>query len=197
MAGPRSIVIASLLVVGCTRTWRAEVTQPALLLDPNLELRTSLPAAIVLRDMEFGSYPLTNSVYYVVVSRDRLRFHVTLHHKWDDVADLKNWSVYVEDAHGKRHYPEQLTGKVQLLSTWRIGNAVYQLRQPLYRGVADLEIYDRDLFDASGQLTLVLHHAGYEYRYHWISGEPDESEAVAVRDLRKRDDGRAGPRKTL
>jgi len=175
MAGARTIAIACLFAASCTRTFTAEVTQPALKLDPHVALRTSMPLVIVLHDMELGRYPVTNSAYYVVVSRDRLRFHITLHHKWDDIADVKNWSVYIEDANGKRHYPEGLTGNVQLVSTWSARGITYTLRQPFYRGVADLSVYDRDLFAASNRLTLVLAHAGYEYRYHWISGDPDES----------------------
>jgi hypothetical protein len=175
MASPRLLAVASLVVslAACTKTWTAEVTQPALLLRPNVELRTSLPLVIALRDMELGPWAITNTAYYVVVSRDRLRFHVTLRHKWDTMADLKNWSVYVEDAHGVRHYPEDETVHVAMISQLSYHGILYSLPEPIYRGVADLSIQDRDLFANSNQITLVLTNGAYEYRYHWISGEPD------------------------
>jgi hypothetical protein len=175
MARPRTIAIACLLAASCSRTWTAEVTQPGLVLDANVAARTSMPLVITLRDMEMGRYPITNSAYYVVVSRDRLRFHITMHHKWDDVADPKNWTAYVEDADGQRHYPEGVTGRVTLISTVRYGSTTYSLRNPFYRGTADLTVYGRDLFAHANRLTLVLVHDGYEYRYRWISGEIDES----------------------
>jgi len=169
------IVALALALVGCARTFTAEVTQPALILEPNLETRTSLPLVILMRDMELGPWALTNTATYVVISRDRLRFHITLRQKWDEMADVKKWTVYVEDANGVRHYPEDVSGHVVRVSQLTYHGLVYFLPQPFYRGVADLSIRDRDLFANSNRLTLVLSHDGYEYRYRWISGEPDAS----------------------
>jgi hypothetical protein len=168
-----AMVLLCVLAGGCMKQWTAQVTQPRLVLGANLEARTSMPLAIVLRDLDTGRYRLTNTAYYVVVSRDRLRFHVTLHHKWDDIADPRSWSAYVEDASGKRHYPEQVTGSVRVVTFYKRRDTTYMLHKPMYRGVADLTVYDRDLFDAGNQLTLVLTRPGYEYRYRWISGPPD------------------------
>jgi hypothetical protein len=164
-------IVACLFLGGCTKRWTAEVHQPPLLLTANDVTRTSLPLAIVVRDMEMGRYQITNSAYYVVVSRDRLRFHITLNHKWDDFADLKTWTVYVEDATGKRHYPEEVSGTVNHISMWRRNGVTYQLHAPMYRGEADVSIYHRDLFAAGKRVTLVLSRADYEYRYRWISGD--------------------------
>jgi hypothetical protein len=175
MASPRLLAVAFAVVsvAACTKTWTAEVTQPALVLRANVEARTSLPLVIAVRDMELGKWAITNTAYYVVVSRDRLRFHVTLRHKWDTMADLKNWSVYVEDANGVRHYPEDESVHISPVSQLYYHGVVYSLPEPFYRGVAELSVQDRDLFANSNRLTLVLTHGSYEYRYHWISGEPD------------------------
>jgi hypothetical protein len=169
----RSIVIACALASGCTNHLSAQTRQPPLLLGAGVEARTSMPLRIVVRDMETGRYAIVNSAYYVVVSRDRLRFHVTLHHKWDALADLKQWSAYVEDANGKRHYPEDITAHVNRVSTLSINGATYRMNVLMYRGTADLSIYDRDLFAAGNELTLVLSRPEIEYRYHWITSEFD------------------------
>lgn len=168
---PRSIVVALLCATACTRHFKAQVEQPPLLLNAGVAMRTSMPLAIVVRDMESGRYPIVNSAHYVIVSRDRLRFHVTLHHKWDEIADLKNWTAYVEDSHGKRHYPEDLTASVERVTTWRINGARYLMNILMYRGTADLSIYDHDLLAAGNELTLVLTRPGIEFRYHWVTAE--------------------------
>jgi hypothetical protein len=99
MVAPRlAMLLLCALACGCTKRWTAQITQPQLVLAANLEARTSMPLVIVLRDMDTGSYRIRNTAYYVVVSRDRMRFHITLHYKWDEIANLKSWSVYVEDA---------------------------------------------------------------------------------------------------
>lgn len=157
------IVIAATLCgqLACKSQWAARVEQPPLVLTANQTSRTSLPLAIVVRDMELGRYrPLANTAYYVVVSRDRLRFHVMLHHKWDDVADIKNWGVWLEDQNGDVYAPEHVAHRVRALPF---------TRKPIYRGIADLTFYQRDLFATSNKLTLVLWRPGYEYRYTWVS----------------------------
>jgi hypothetical protein len=171
---PRWILVACLLASGCTRHWSAHVEQPPLLLNAGVAMRTSMPLAIVVRDMESGRYPIVNRAYYVIVSRDRLRFHITLHHKWDEVADLKNWTAYVEDAHGKRHYPADLTAGVERVTTVQINGARYLMNILMYRGTADLSIYDHDLLAAGNQLTLVLTRPGVEYRYRWVTAELEQ-----------------------
>jgi hypothetical protein len=42
------------------------------------------------------------------VSRDRLRFHVQIDHKWQDWADLNTWDVYLVDDSGRRWVPESV-----------------------------------------------------------------------------------------
>lgn len=83
--------------------------QPALRLGQTTEARTSFTNEILTRDMEFGRrLYLTNSAYFVVVSKDRLRFHVRLVHKWKQIADPSRWRVWLEDDLGHRFYPEAI-----------------------------------------------------------------------------------------
>ena len=157
----RLAILAIVVLTACKTQWNAKVEQPPLVLDASKASRTSMPLAIVVRDMELGRWrPLANTAQYVVVSRDRLRFHVMLHHKWDDVANIKNWGVWLEDQNGDVYAPEHVDQRVRALPSGC---------KPVYRGTANLTFYQRDLFATAKKLTLVLYRPGYEYRYTWIS----------------------------
>lgn len=175
----RSIVVAALalgLSGACQKSWSASATQPPLRLGATQEARTSLPQVIALRDMELPRWiVLTNTAYFVVVSRDRLRFHVALTHKWESMSDPRRWRVWIEDERGTRYYPEGVDRRVlePLTEMYERGyrNAVNDL--PLYavtvwRGYGDYVFYEPDLFDPDMKtLTLVMKRPGYEYRYRW------------------------------
>lgn len=163
----RLVCFALVVLTACKSQWTAKVEQPPLLLTADKAARTSLPLAIVVKDMELGRYrPLANVAQYVVVSRDRLRFRLMLHHKWDEVASIKNWGVWLEDQNGDVYAPETVDHRVRPLPSGR---------KPVYRGIADLTFYQRDLFATANKLTLVLKRPGYEYRYTWVSRFVPES----------------------
>lgn len=152
-----------MLACGCKSQWAVETLQPPLVLEASQSARTSIPLAIVVRDMEMPRHiRLANVAYFVVVSRDRFRFRVSLQHKWDDVCDVRTWSVYVVDSKGQRHYPEHVDQR-------RVRPMYRGQRKALYRGTADFTIYRRDLYDAHEKVTLVMWRPGYEYRYTWVS----------------------------
>ena len=117
------VAIAGLALgsLGCSRTFSAEVVQPNPLAKPTETLRDSEIVRIVTGDMELNvpreaesqvsllrhkRYPLNNEASFTVVSRDRLRFHVQVEHKWIEWADLASWEVYLVDDHGRRYLPE-------------------------------------------------------------------------------------------
>ncbi|CAN5656861.1 hypothetical protein BH11MYX1_BH11MYX1_49560 [soil metagenome] len=121
------LVVGLLVVgVGCTRTWEREAVQPNPLVHPAETLRTSEKITIVTGDMDLDQpapavdnptslnasaahsqhYPLVNQASFTMVSRDRLRFHVQIDHKWEDYADLKNWQVELSDSEGHQYSPE-------------------------------------------------------------------------------------------
>jgi hypothetical protein len=113
-------------LVGCTRTFRAEAVQPNPVAAPTETLRNSEKVTIVTSDMELNMpdapdpggreatvahnhhYPLINQASFTLVSRDRLRFHVQVDHKWEDWADLRTWDVYLEDGEGHSWKPESV-----------------------------------------------------------------------------------------
>src|SRR6187431_71321 len=121
MRGSRIFLLAVsfILAVGCGRTFRGHATQPNPLAKPTETLRHSEKITIVTGDMELSTpdmpegaqrvavlrnnrYPLYNQASFTLVSRDRLRFHVQVDHKWQEWADLKTWTVFLEDDAGRR-----------------------------------------------------------------------------------------------
>lgn len=153
-------------VVACRSHWTVEITQPALVLYADKKARTSWPLTIVLRDMEMRYARLANTAYYVVVSRDRFRFHLTLRHKWESMSDVRTWETWVEDGSGVRHDLEEIDQRIVQIGFGRV---------PIYRGVVDFTIYARDLFASGNRVTLVLRRPGYEYRYVWHSQADPET----------------------
>jgi hypothetical protein len=120
-----SVVGAVAVITGCTRTFQKEAVQPNPLVHPTETLRTSEPITIVTGDMELEApdpasgyenaspihnhhYPLFNEASFTMVSRDRLRFHVQIDHKWEDWANLKTWDVYLVDDKGRMWKPESI-----------------------------------------------------------------------------------------
>lgn len=123
MMGVRWLLVIAL--AGCTTTFARETVQPNPLLHPSETLRDSQPIAIVTGDMDlvmpepvdpytyaspahYRHYPLVNVASFSVVSRDRLRFHVQIDHKWDDWADLRTWQVTLIDDRGRTWRPEEV-----------------------------------------------------------------------------------------
>lgn len=155
---------------------------PPITFGATLDARSSLPAVIELGDMQFPrSVRLQNSVYFVAVSKDRLRFHVTLHHKWEDMSDPTRWRVWIEDDRGRVYRPA---------CDRRVVRSVTRTYDPyvtgpflsftVYKGDGDFVIYRRNLVRKDMRwLTLVMQRPGYEYRYRWSF--VDEAEPAEAR----------------
>ena len=161
---------------GCHKAWHADTMTPPITFGANLDARTSLPAVILLRDMELPrTMWLPNSVYFVAVSRDRVRFHVTLVHKWEDMTDPTRWRVWLEDDRGVRYAPAGVDRRVikPITTMYDRGRRAAVHLHPLYsitvyRGDGDYVFYRRDLVRSGMRsLTLVMQRPGYEYRYRW------------------------------
>jgi hypothetical protein len=210
MRALRILALAVMVVgsVGCARTFRGNTTQPNPLASPRETLRQSERITIVLGDMELQTpdrpegtqrvallknnrYPLYNQASFTIVSRDRLRFHVQVDHKWEDWANLGTWDVYLEDDAGRRWIPESVEhAKIKIMTTmWdreqrtavrnRYGDIVaiqedgWRNRQTLgslsvFRGKADFVFYQRDLFHANvKQLRLVVKRRGEAFEFTW------------------------------
>jgi hypothetical protein len=203
-----ALAAVAALTSGCGRTFRGKAIQPNPLASPTDTLRHSEKITIVTGDMELNApeppeatqrvavlknnrYPLYNQASFTIVSRDRLRFHVQIDHKWQEWADLKTWSVYLEDDEGRRWLPESVEQPKTRMMTmmWdreqrtavrnRFGDIVaiqddgWRSRQTLgslsvYRGKADFVFYQRDLFHANvRQLRLVVSRPGEAFEFTW------------------------------
>ena len=123
MAARWALVV--LVVAGCTRTFHGEAVQPNPLARPTEVLRSSEKISIITGDMDLEApenadgtrevsqmhnrrYPLHNEASFTMVSRDRLRFHVQIDHKWEEYADLKTWDVSLVDDKGRHWVPESI-----------------------------------------------------------------------------------------
>ena len=122
----RGHVLGGLLLVlgfGCSRTFEAVAVQPNPLVHPTETLTTSEKVTIVTGDLDLETpappnsvgnasqvhnkrYPLINQASFSMVSRDRLRFHVQLDHKWEEWADPTQWNIELTDDRGHRWSPE-------------------------------------------------------------------------------------------
>lgn len=199
---------------GCSRTFKGRVVQPNPLAQPNETLRDSEEVVIVTGDMElempreaspsqrasvanYRRYPLLNKASFTVVSRDRLRFHVQIEHKWQEWADPSSWSVYLVDDRGRRWVPESVehartrhmvTMWDQELRTVRrnsyndivaINDDGWKNRVPLgslsvFRGRADFVFYERDIFSEDVRwLKLVVRRPGVAFEFRWDFEDPD------------------------
>ena len=186
MRGFVALVGVVMAVAGCARTFTGHAVQPNPLAHPNETLRSSEKITIVRGDMELevpdpalatqrasvvnnNRYPLLNQASFTIVSRDRLRFHVQIDHKWQEWADLNTWEVTLDDDAGHTWMPESVEhARTKIMTTmWdreqrtarrnRFGDIValnddgWKRRQTLgslsvFRGKADFVFYQRDLF---------------------------------------------------
>lgn len=202
-----SLVALGVVTQGCTRVFKGNTTQPNPLVHPTETLRDSEKITIVTGDMELnmpepahdygGSlminrrYPLMNTASFTVVSRDRLRFHVQIEHKWREYADLHTWKAWIVDDKGHRYVPEAVEAGAahHVCYMWdyetrsvrrnefgditAIYNDGYKRRKPLgalsvFRGVGDFVFYKRDLFTPDvKRLTLVVSRGGVAFTFTW------------------------------
>ncbi len=202
------MIVAVVAATGCTRTFHGQAVQPNPLAKPTETLRSSEKITIVRGDMELEApdqaspsqrasvlhnhrFPLLNQASFTVVSRDRLRFHVQIDHKWQEWADLNTWDVELTDDQGHRWSPESVEhARTKIMTTmWdreqqtaqrnRFGDIValnddgWKNRQSLgslsvFRGKADFVFYQRDLFHANVRwLKLVVSRSGEAFEFIW------------------------------
>ena len=111
LRGPLIAVLGVVFAAGCTRTIRVSSTEPNPMALRQVDIDEGLPRStrlsIETRDMEMpSSWRLRNTAYFAVISHDRLRFHVTLNHKWKEMTDINTWDVRLEDDRGNVFRPE-------------------------------------------------------------------------------------------
>ena len=208
-------VVLLLGSVGCGKTFKGSATQPNPLAYPNETLRISEEIVIVTGDMELYAprkqdssgtsasvmvmdrYKLRNKASFTVVTRDRLRFHVQLEHKWREYVNIRNWHAYIVDDKGRRYEPVDIDhSKASLVvEMWdyerrtaqrnqfgdivAINNDRYKNRSTLgslavHRGFGDFVFYSEDMFSEDVRaLTLVLERTGYKFKFTWRFTDQD------------------------
>lgn len=192
---------------GCHKRFRGKVTQPNPLKAPVDTLRISEKVTIVTGDMELTvprnnsgglllrnrRYPLYNVANFTVVSRDRLRFHVQLEHKWPEYADVTNWKAVLIDDQGHIYRPETVEKRLHkhVVHMWDyqtrsvrlshgdkghivgINEDGHKRRQTLgnlsvFRGKADFVFYHHDIFTPKiKRLTLLVGRSGLSFSFTW------------------------------
>ena len=192
------VLVASL--GGCSRPLQATAVQP------NPVLMTMEPARrpesarlwiyVGTQDMDALKIIMANSARFTVISRDRLRFHVTVEHKWEEFADVTTWEVWLEDESGRRYLPESKElnhnkNKSDFIDYERrtahytlgddslhgdithVDNDPWNQRVVLrtidrYHGEGDYSFTGPDILDRDRRkLVLVMKRDGVEYRYVW------------------------------
>src|SRR5262245_1122443 len=190
----RLFVLAACLG-GCSRPLQATAVQPNPVLlvhqPANPPASERLWIFVGTQDMDALKVIMANSARFIVISRDRLRFHVTVEHKWEEYADVTNWEVWLEDEAGRRYQPDskelsQNRNKSDFIDYERrtahynqfgdithVDNDPWNQRVVLrtidrYHGEGDYSFSGRDLMGKDRRrLALVMKRDGIEYRYVW------------------------------
>lgn len=198
-----SLVATALLALGSggclKRTMATQTTQPnPLIAFPNKATHRSEKLYIDLRDMDLPrTFKLRQSAYFNVVSKERLRFHVMLVHKWKEIADVTSWRVRLEDDKGNVYTPEtkEFGYDDHITKMWdhEIRTVVYnQFGEPditrsdrgilndghnrrvplesidVFQGAGDYVFFANNLFDREvRRLTLTMERSGVEYKFTW------------------------------
>jgi hypothetical protein len=119
------LVWAVATLAACTTTWKGETTQPNPAAHPTETLHVSEPITIKVGDMDLFEpdapegpgeahhvslhhFYLQNVASFTIVSRDRLRFHIQIDHKWEEYADITTWKAELVDDRGRKWTPESL-----------------------------------------------------------------------------------------
>lgn len=203
--------------VGCSRTFTGHAAQPNPLGQRGFSLRESVPITIVTGDKDlpripvsddsggavwgaFQPYPLRNIARFTVVSRDRMRFHVHLEHKWEEYADPTNWKATLVIDRKRRFAPENVekNRKGHVSKMWDyeqrsyltdpvygdiiyVNNDGYRRRQALaswtlYKGEGDFVFYARDLFTPDvSSVRLILSRRTTAFEFTWRLGTGEAS----------------------
>lgn len=184
-----------LLLASCGHIVKSSsLTQPNPLYDDSV----GWDQTIITHDMELPSrFYLQQKVWFVVVSKDRIRFHFRLMHKWKEYADLRQWSIVLTDDKGNKYYPEiQQRNNKNQSTTWdhemrtaqrnefgdvvRLNNDAYKMPVAMdsvnaFVGTGDCVFTGQDLFTrGTKQLQLTMTRGSITYVFEWNFWMPSE-----------------------
>ncbi|HKA90758.1 MAG TPA: hypothetical protein VKE22_24015 [Haliangiales bacterium] len=159
-------------------------------------LKSSDPrrAALQESDVDYSQgipryWQLRNAARFVVVNRDRVRFHVAVVNRDERNAATKDWKVWLEDDTGRKLEPSarESAQMDRLVLPWsmywdfRTNLWLKQRELPgwdAYQGRADYVFSAPDLMTPERKsLTLVMEHGGVQMRFAWTF---DEGNVVEV-----------------
>jgi hypothetical protein len=117
--------------------------------------------------VSFGAYyklPLKTSASWTMVSRDDLRFHIEVDHKWLDYVDLAEWRAQLVDDQGRVYTPKAVEHRqARIIYSGHDDSAV-----TVYRGNGDLVFAGHDLLTANARwIKLVMQHGVDQLEYTW------------------------------
>jgi hypothetical protein len=190
----RSLLIGFVAVLagGCAtsvREARATQPNPARALQSTEELPRSVRLYIHQRDMNLPrDFQLRSWAEFVVVTRERVRFHVGIVRADEREAETKGWRVHLEDETGRRYQPDGREGArvSRIAMNWRLwpfrpsdswcpnppclSRAVPGFEA--FEGQADYAFRDPRLLRPERKLLrLVMRRGDLEYRFTWRFGD--------------------------
>jgi hypothetical protein len=122
-------------------------------------------------------WQLRSAARFVVVSKDRLRFHVSVTMRDEREATIGGWRAWLEDESGRRYEPETVEGpQLDLLvlpwSLYPVGIPWQRKREvpgwDAYQGRADFLFSSPNLMgDNRRMLTFVLQRENVQMRFVW------------------------------
>ena len=184
------LAATAIAALGCHHRMSEQVVQPNPLASPRESLKVSEPVTVTTGDMDLevpvrdGSgrswrYPLRHVAQFKIVSRDRLRFHIMLQHKWKEWTDLSSWKpTLVVD--GREYAAEEVDPregdhKVVSWNTSEIVGGDIANRRPqatssitVFRGWGDAVFYHRPLITPeTSTITLRLERDRTTLAFTW------------------------------
>jgi len=173
------LVLPLLAPSACMRRLQASAIQPNPLLARHVatESATSESLYIHTRDVQLEggrNIQLRSSASFAAVTRDRVRFHVAIVHRWEEIADTAGWTVWLEDETGHRFVPQrrEVPRINRVALEWLYDPQLGKVRAyptiDVYQGKADYVFVEKDLIGPHRRsLTLILERDGTQYRYDW------------------------------
>lgn len=179
-----------LLLTACgTKTFSTTVVQqnPARLPVSHDYVRESAKATIAIGDMDLGDYKLLNRAWFTVISKDRIRFYVTLAHKQDDYSNPCAWNSTIFIDGKEFQVPCEKASNSHVTYMWDEialpavktagGDMIITSPYPkylttlqsltIYIGKGYFDIYLKNISDDMQNAELILEHKGLRLTFKW------------------------------
>lgn len=169
-------LIAVWLALGCAPIIREATIYQENPLDTRVPPYISAPAKIDTRDHELPSrFKLRQHTFFVVTSKDRLKFRVIFTHKWEEIANVNNWR-YTLDIDGKHFYPTSQESYVteHISRVWDEEPITTREHRALtsidvFVGTGEVNFAARNIFSRQTHTVQLTAHndCGFVYKFKW------------------------------